>query len=326
MMFTLIKLILGVMTLNFEQLQYIKAVVEYGSITHAAEVLHISQSALSQSIANLEKEIEHKLFNRSRSGTVPTENGKKLIPIILEILESESKLRQTANALSATLRGTLTIATTPSLFMTVVPQALSSFKKDHPQIEVRITEAENDEIFHLVQRKGIDIGLLSLMDYLEVDAAMETYSLFLSSRFKAIVPSDSKLAFRESISLEDIQDYPFILFDREFYNVNIKKFEAQRGPLNILFNTKNLSVLFRSVSAGLGISIVSDLMLQNDPYLQTKSIVAIPIGYPFNNEIHFEALSNKNNGKKRLQETFISYIRNNNTNQRGKKKERVDRQ
>lgn len=314
-MFTLVKLIYGVMTLNFEQLQYIKAVLEYGSITHAAEALHISQSALSQSIASLENEIEHKLFNRSRSGTVPTENGKKLIPIILEILESESKLRQAANALSATLRGTLTIATTPTLFMTVVPQALSSFRKDYPQIEVRITEAENDEIFHLVRKKDVDIGLFALMEYHEADPTMEIFSLFLSSGFKAIVPSNSKLTFQESISLEDIQDYPFILFDREFYNVNIKKFEAQRGSLNILFNTKNPSVLLRSVSAGLGVSIVSDLMLQNDPYLQTKSITAIPIGYPFNKEIHFEALSNKNNEKRQLLDTFISYIRNNNTNQ-----------
>lgn len=210
------------MTLNFEQLHYIKAVVEYGSITHASEALHVSQSALSQSIASLEKEMGHKLFNRSRSGTVPTENGKQLISIILEMLETESKLRQTASTLSATLRGTLTIATSPSLFMTVLPQALSNFRKDYPQIVVRITEAENDEIFHLVQKNDVDIGLISLMDNHEVDSTMEINSLFLSSGFKAIVPSDSKLAFRESINLEDIQDYPFILFDREFYNVNIK--------------------------------------------------------------------------------------------------------
>jgi len=296
--------------LNFEQLHYIKAVVEYESITLASEALHISQSALSQSIANLEKEIDHKLFIRSRSGTVPTENGKKLIPIILEILESESKLKQTANSLSATLRGTLTIATTPSLFMTVVPQALSSFRKDYPQIDVQIVEAENDEIYHLVQKKEIDIGLFSFMDSHKTDSSMEVYSLFLSSSFKAIVPINSKLAFRESLSLEDIQDAPFILFDREFYNVNIEKFEAHRGPLNILFTTKNPSVLFRSVSAGLGFSIVSDLMLQNDPHLQVKSIAAVPMGYPFNREIQFIGLAHKSNEKKQHRETFISYLRN----------------
>lgn len=297
--------------MNFEQLQYIKAIVEFESITHASEALHISQSALSQSIASFEKEIEHKLFIRSRSGTVPTENGKKLIPIILEILESESKLRQTANSLSATLHGKLKIATTPSLFMTVVPRALSNFKKDNPQIEVDIVEAENDEIFHLIQKKEIDIGLFSLMDYHKIDSSMEVYSLFLSSSFKAIVPIDSKLAFRESVTLEDIQNLPFILFDREFYNVNIERFEANQGPLNILFTTKNPSVLFRSVSAGLGISIVSDLMLQDDPYIQTKTITAVPIGHPFNREINFVGLANKSSEKKQLTETFISYLRNN---------------
>ncbi|WP_080875201.1 LysR family transcriptional regulator [Oceanobacillus timonensis] len=297
--------------MNFEQLHYIKAVVEYKSITHASEALHISQSALSQSIANLENELGHKLFTRSRSGTLPTENGNKLIPFILEILESESKLRQTVNSLSATLRGTLKIATTPSLFMTVIPQALSLFRKDYPQIDVQIMEAENNEIFHLVQTKEIDIGLFSLMDKHETSSDMEVYSLFLSSSFKAIVPIHSKLAFQESVSLEDIQDTPFILFDREFYNVNIEKFEAQRGPLNILFTTKNPSVLFRSVSEGLGFSIVSDLMLRNDPHLQAKSIAAVPMGYPFNGELQFVGMTAKNNEKKQLTETFISYVRNN---------------
>lgn len=67
------------------------------------------------------------------------------------------------------------------------------------------------------------------MDYHKIDSSMEVYSLFLSSSFKVIVPIDSKLAFRESLTLEDIQDSPFILFDREFYNVNIEKFEASQG-------------------------------------------------------------------------------------------------
>lgn len=55
--------------MNFEQLAYVKTVYEMESMIHASEKMHISQSAMSQSIANLEKEIGYKLFERSRKGT-----------------------------------------------------------------------------------------------------------------------------------------------------------------------------------------------------------------------------------------------------------------
>ncbi|MFD2830768.1 LysR family transcriptional regulator [Corticicoccus populi] len=296
--------------MNFDQLNYVKGIIETGSMTHAAEKIHISQSALSQSIVSLEKELGHRLFQRSRSGTIPTENGRKLIPVILEILEAERKLRDTATTLSATLKGTLTVATTPSLFMTLIPQALARFKEDYPQIEVQMIERENDEIIAAASRREADIGLCSLHANEEAAAEFSVYPLFLSTRFKAIVPKDSRLAFHDTVTLYDIQQYPFILFDREFYNLQIEHFEAENGPLNILFNTKNPSVLFRSVSNGTGVSIVSDLMLYNDPYLQNESITAISMGYPFNTDIHFDAIADKNPLKRELIETFITYLRN----------------
>ncbi|MDW4285872.1 LysR family transcriptional regulator, partial [Staphylococcus saprophyticus] len=63
--------------MNFEQLAYVKKIYETESIVHASETMHISQSAMSQSIANLEAELGYKLFDRSRKGTLPTEVGKK---------------------------------------------------------------------------------------------------------------------------------------------------------------------------------------------------------------------------------------------------------
>lgn len=296
--------------MNFDQLNYVKAILETGSITHAAEKIHISQSALSQSIVTLETELEHKLFERSKSGTFPTQNGRKLIPIILEILEAEEKLKNAATALSATLQGTLTIATPPSMFMTIVPVALTHFKENFPHIKVNIIEAENDEVSRLVKQQEVDIGMCSLHDENDIaDEQFSIYSLFLSTGFKVIVPKESKFAFYETITLEDIQSSPFILFDRAFYNTHIKNFENQQGPLNILFNTKNPSVLLRSVSSGLGVSVVSDLMLYNDPYLKNESIAAIPIGHPFDDEIHFDALTSKKSEKRRLIDTFITYMR-----------------
>ena len=59
--------------MNFEQLEYIKEVIETKSMSIAAENLHVTQSAISQSISLLEKEFGVQLFKRSRNGTIPTE-------------------------------------------------------------------------------------------------------------------------------------------------------------------------------------------------------------------------------------------------------------
>lgn len=114
--------------MNFEQLAYVKTVYEMESMIHASEKMHISQSAMSQSIANLEKEIGYKLFERSRKGTFLTEEGQRLIPYILEILESQNDLLVEVQNMKTDIAGTLKIATIPTLFHKIVPKALSHFK------------------------------------------------------------------------------------------------------------------------------------------------------------------------------------------------------
>ncbi|MGX0052738.1 DNA-binding transcriptional LysR family regulator [Staphylococcus capitis] len=115
--------------MNFEQLSYVKTVYEMESIIHASEKMNISQSAMSQSIANFEKELGYKLFNRSRKGTFLIKEGERLIPFILEILESQDNLISEVNNMKSDISGKLKIATIPTIFHKVIPKALSQLKK-----------------------------------------------------------------------------------------------------------------------------------------------------------------------------------------------------
>lgn len=293
--------------MNFEQLDYVKAIIECNSITKASENLHISQSAMSQAISSLENEIGHKLFIRSKKGTFPTEEGKKLIPMALEIIEAKQNFLKTAYSFSKVLQGELKIATTPSLFMTFLPHALAKFRKDYPEIKIKVIEKESDEIRQLIKNKEIDIGLLSINNSI-IDKSIVIEPLRLSTKLKAVVSSNSKFSFKHSIKLKDIENAPLILFDREFYNEEIRKYEKKYGNLNILFNTKNPSVLFRSVSEGLGISIVSELMLENEPYFKNNTITSIPMGTPFEKTIDFGLIFHIDNRQKPIIERIYEYL------------------
>ena len=295
--------------MNFEQLSYVKKISETESIIYAAEAMHISQSAMSQSIANLETELGYKLFNRSRKGTLPTQDGKHLIPYIIEILEAQHHLLDEVDAMKAHINGSLTIATIPTLFNKVVPKALSKFNKDYPHINVKIFESDKDEIARLVQQNEVDIGLIGIRDNESIDDGLQLHSLNRSSGFKLIVPKKSKLALKEEVNLEEIQQYPFVLYDRSFYQNNLKAFEDENGPLKIVFRTNNPSVLIRTVSEGLGISIVSNLIIEDDPFIMNGSIETVPIGKPFDYYIYFTAITKGTDNNNAAINKFISYLR-----------------
>lgn len=295
--------------MNFEQLAYVQKIYETESIVHAAAAMHISQSAMSQSIANLESELDAKLFERSRKGTLPTDIGKKLIPRMINILEAQDELLSEVEAIHANISGSLKIATIPTLFNKIVPKALSAFKQDYPHIEVEVIESDRDEILKMIEMNTVDIGLIGKTETETFGPQIDTHALNIATDFKLIVPKKSKLALQDTVQMESISAYPFVLYDRNFYHHNFKQFEEENGPLKIVFRTNNPSVLIKTVSEGLGVSIVSSLMLEDDPFILNGLIETLPIGAPFDYYIYFTAISHSDRSNARTIQTFINYLR-----------------
>ena len=297
--------------MNFEQLEYLKEVLETKSMSIAAKNLHVTQSAISQSISLLEKEFGVQLFKRSRNGTIPTEEGKNIIAKVLEILMKTEELKEEIQSLTATFNGELKIATVPSIFMTYLPKALSKFHKDFPQIKVTIMEMDNEEVIEEVNQKKVDLGLIALLNTVEYEfpGHMSLHTLHSQGTFNVIVPKDSVLAFSKDLQLMDIRDYPFVIYGKNSYHNLIEDFEKQYGPLNIIFKSTNSEVIKKSVSEGIGISLFSSLMLVDDPYIESGRIISIPlIGYPLNFNLSFGGIYSKNRSQSRLVKKFLEYF------------------
>lgn len=297
--------------MNFEQLAYVKKLYELESMIQASESIHISQSAMSQSLTNLEKELGYKLFSRSRKGTTLTEAGNRLIPFILEILESKDALLSEIAMMKTNIKGTLRVGTIPTLFHKILPKALSQFKANHPNVDVEVIEADKDRIKMLVNHGDIDIGLIGVTEREDEDSQVSQHSLNLTSHFRLIVLKKSKLTFKEYVNLEEIQQYPFVLYDREFYQHHLKKFEETHHPLKIIFKTTNPIVLMRTVAEGLGVGIVSALMLENEPFLDNELIESVTLGKPFDYVVNFIAIVNKEKSKQQIVLEFIHYLKKN---------------
>lgn len=297
--------------MNLEQMEYIKEVVETKSMSLAAQNLHVSQSAISQSISLLEKEIGIQLFKRSRFGTLPTDEGKNIIKKALEILKKVDEMKEEVQSITSSYKGELRIATISSLFLTMLPKTLSRFKKDFPQIKVTITEIESKDIIEKVDHHEVDLGLIALNK--DSGVKLPDQITFLSFQYQGgiqiIVPKDSPLAFNKEVLLHDIFDYPFVMYASSFWGNIAEYIKENFQPLNVIFATTNTEVIKRTVAEGLGISMLSSLMLKDDPYVESGRIVSIPLAdYNLYPSVSFGWIHSQNRAHSRLIKKFLEYV------------------
>ena len=296
--------------MNFEQLEYMKAIIENKSMSIASQQLHVTQSAISQSIALLEKELGIQLFTRSRHGTIPTEDGLWIIPKLIQILQKSNELKMEIQSKTATFSGKVTVATIPGIFMTLLPEALANFKKDFPLVHYEISEMENHQVLKAFEQKKADIGFITLTpESKPLDNHLTYHPLNIESQFHLLVPAKSVHTIHSEIQLEDVLGESFILYGEHFYSSLMKGFGDKVGQFNIIFQSYNPEVIKKTVAAGLGISIVSKMMIEDDPYIESGRIKAIPlIGYPFNFPLSFGAIYNRNRSNYKLIQRMLAYF------------------
>src|SRR6476660_1082778 len=117
--------------MRIEQLQYVAAVTQYGSLRRASEHLHISQPALSESLAKLERELGVTLLDRRRSGARISRQGRDLLPYMAEVLGSVDRLRQAAGDQNLMARS-VRIGTVSAASSSVLLPAVQRFRQAHP--------------------------------------------------------------------------------------------------------------------------------------------------------------------------------------------------
>src|ERR1700733_11084284 len=138
--------------MRIEQLEYLAEVTRLGSFRRAAEELHISQPALSESVRTLEKELGVDILERGRHGARVSHAGRDLLPRILTVLDSVDRLRQAAGELHDNIRvGTVNAATVP-----LVAPAIREFRESHLDTQVEVIGAQQADIHRRLLEGSFD--------------------------------------------------------------------------------------------------------------------------------------------------------------------------
>ena len=152
--------------MRLEQLSYLVAIHEYESISLAAEHIYISQPALSSAISKLEDELGVVLLTRTNSGVRLTEIAELIVDKAIEVLNLVDDIKSITQGNSIELNGNISAASIPSVNITLMPDILTTFKKDHPKVHTFIKVGESNNILQDVEIGKANLGIIYNTDAL----------------------------------------------------------------------------------------------------------------------------------------------------------------
>lgn len=249
----------------------LQKIVELGSFTKAAEALGYTQSSISQMIASLENELGIKLLTRSRTGVKLTIEGTELYPFIDRCILQYRAMQEKANEIKGLETGIIRVGTISSITCHWMPQLINGFQKLYPQVQFLFHQGDYSSIQEWIKTGAVDFGFITP----PAVTNLETLPI-KDGEMLAVLSSSHPLAARSSVGLEEIAEEPFILLEEGHYSEPINAFHAAGLQPNIKYTIHDDYAIMTMVEAGLGISILAELMLRRTNY----EIVCLPIDPP----------------------------------------------
>ncbi len=285
-------------------LRYFLTVAREGSITKAAEVLHLTQPTLSRQLMDLENELGTILFNRGNRNVTLTAAGILYQQRIQEIVALLDKADREVAEQEGVVRGTVSIGCVETTASLLLPDVIEAFNTKHPLVKYELYCANGDDIRDRIDSGHLDIGIL--VEPVET-AKYESFPLPFQDVWGVLMRKDDPLAIRESIRVEDIADSPLFMSSRRIIKDEIESwFEENANSLNVLAHHNLVTNTMLLVERGLGYAISL-----NGAYLirSNANLCFVPLS-PERKAGHVLAWK-KNRIFSQSASLFLEYIKNN---------------
>ncbi|RYB92546.1 LysR family transcriptional regulator [Nocardioides glacieisoli] len=261
--------------MRIEQLEYLAAVTEHGSLRRASEAMHISQPALSEAVTKLEKELGATLLDRRRTGSRISRQGLDLLQNMTEVLEAVDRLRQAAGQQSVRRRD-LRIGTVNAASSTLLAPALRDLHAQHGSGGVEVVNARQADIQQGLAEGSLDLGLVNVLPGDEIPTSIVADKLIEGTPV-ACMRADHPLAAQARVSVEDLRAEPHVLM-RPGFVMHRFAHRLFAGSLpETTYATDGAEMGKAMVAAGLGISILPDFSITGDPLVRAGVLTTRPI-------------------------------------------------
>lgn len=247
------------MAFTLKQLRYFVAACEEGTISGAAHILAISQSAVTEAIKDLESDLGVKLFERHPRGLNITHRGHQFLRHAEAILGNVQDARHAFETAHDETRGSLHLGVTSLVAGYVLSDLLARYRRANPAVAVTAIEDSPEYLEHLLIGGELDVAVMVISD-LRDRMALQAEILEVST-YRLWLPLGHVLANQDSIALQDLASEPLImLMMDEIEEATVRLLGAFGGKPNVAFRTRSVEAVRNLVATGSGIALLPDLV------------------------------------------------------------------
>lgn len=262
--------------MDFDGIKLFRDVARTGSLTRAAELNDISQSAASQRVAELERALHVKLLDRTTRPLKLTEAGQLFSQFCRDVLRRKQELEDELDRLLGRLHGTVRVACIYSVGLSQMAQLEGEYRRRYPEVDLAVEYLRPERVYDQILADRADLGLIS---YPESSREIAVIPWREEVMVVAAAPSHP-LAGRGVIAIAELSDQDFIGFDDDLPIAReLKRFFREHGvSVNVVMHFDNVLAIKEAVELGSGISILPEPTLREE--VQQGRLVAIPLEAP----------------------------------------------
>jgi DNA-binding transcriptional LysR family regulator len=243
--------------------QYV-AVAEELHFGRAAVRLHMTQPPLTQAIAQLEKLLAVRLFDRTKRSVQLTETARALLPQVYELLARAQALPEHARATAAGEVGRLRLAFVSTAGFSILPRWVRTFRERYPQVQLDLLEATGDMQLQAFERHEIDAGIV-LHSPGFAPAGLDR-RLVAREPLLLALPEQHVLAATKELALNQVLAQPLVIFPRRIlpslYDAIFAMYHAAGHSPQVAQEAIQMQTIVNLVSAGLGVAWVPESVQQ----------------------------------------------------------------
>ena len=258
--------------MEVDQLKTFVAVVTFGGFRRAAEVLFVSQPAVSARIKALERSLGVPLFERGRAGLVLSTAGRALRAHAEQLLHAVAVARQAVHEADGASGGVLRIAAALSICTYLLPDVLKRFQAEHPKVTITVRSGHSKDVLEMVLRGEAEIGLARSLHHPQI----ETVSLGDDPLILVARRAHARARSRKA-PLAEVADWPLIFFDRgsSDWTLSHGLFRLAGLVPNVVMEVESIEAAKRMVERGLGLAFLPRLAVARE--IRSGRLVAIEV-------------------------------------------------
>ncbi len=250
--------------LDVRRLRVLAEVANCGSFSAAAEAMTLTQSAVSQHVAALEREVGLTLVARGTRPLELTEAGQALVRHASGIFARLDDAEQELGEIAGRRHGRLRFGTFPTALATLLPGAFVAFRRRHPEVTLTVVDDHLQRLVPRLEAGELDLALIYDDEALPDIAASDLERIpLLDDRFQAVLPAGHRLGRRRRLELGDLRDEPWIGGSptSAWYRIVTEACRREGFTPQAGFASDDSIAVQALVAAGLGVSVIPGLAL-----------------------------------------------------------------